>query len=503
MDSATLRAAHGSRQAGAAARAGLVAGVACVALAAACSPRPAAPDLDGLYSRAAAFEYPERNPVIVIPGILGSKLVDADTGTIVWGAFGGGAADPETPEGVRLVALPMREGEPLAALTDDVRPAGALDRVKIDVLGLPLELTAYAQILATLGIGGYRDQTLAQAGAIRYGTGHFTCFQFDYDWRRDNVENARRLDAFVREKRAQVQREIASRFGVVDHDVHFDIIAHSMGGLVTRYFLRYGTQDLPPDGSLPESSWAGTRYVDKVVLIGTPNAGSIQALHQLVEGADFGPLVPRYSPALVGTFPSLYELLPRGRHGALVQVEGDGRGAGSSAAMKPQPVADFLDPELWERMDWGLASPAQDGELARLLPDVADAGARRRVALDHLRKSLTRARQFHAALDAPGVLPPGLELHLIASDALATDAVSAVDPTTGALTHLATAPGDGTVTRASALMDERLGRATWSPRLVSPIPWSSVTFLFTDHLGLTQDPAFTDNVLYLLLERPG
>ncbi|MBK7975502.1 MAG: hypothetical protein IPK07_20205 [Deltaproteobacteria bacterium] len=217
------------------------------------------PDLDGLYSRAAAFEYPERNPVIVIPGILGSKLVDAATGTIVWGAFGGGAADPETPEGARLVALPMREGAPLEALTDEVRPAGALDRVKIDVLGLPLELTAYAQILATLGIGGYRDQTLAQAGAIQYGNGHFTCFQFDYDWRRDNVENARRLDAFIREKRAQVQREIASRFGVIDHDVHFDIIAHSMGGLVTRYFLRYGTQDLPADGSLPESSWAGAR----------------------------------------------------------------------------------------------------------------------------------------------------------------------------------------------------------------------------------------------------
>lgn len=25
-------------------------------------------------------------------------------------------------------------------------------------------------------------------------------------------------------------------------------------------------------------------------------------------------------------------------------------------------------------------------------------------------------------------------------------------------------------------------------------------FLFTDHLGLTRDPAFTDNVLFLLLE---
>jgi len=29
-----------------------------------------------------------------------------------------------------------------------------------------------------------------------------------------------------------------------------------------------------------------------------------------------------------------------------------------------------------------------------------------------------------------------------------------------------------------------------------------VLFLFRDHLGLTQDPAFIDNLLYLLLEEP-
>ena len=57
------------------------------------------------------------------------------------------------------------------------------------------------------------------------------------------------------------------------------------------------------------------------------------------------------------------------------------------------------------------------------------------------------------------------------------------------------------MTRASALMDERIG-GTWSPRLRTPIVWSGVYFLFTDHLGLTKDPAFTDNVLFILLEAP-
>ena len=42
----------------------------------ACSAPPRVPDLGGLYSELAQNEDPYRNPVILIPGILGSKLVD-------------------------------------------------------------------------------------------------------------------------------------------------------------------------------------------------------------------------------------------------------------------------------------------------------------------------------------------------------------------------------------------------------------------------------------------
>jgi hypothetical protein len=44
--------------------------------------------------------------------------------------------------------------------------------------------------------------------------------------------------------------------------------------------------------------------------------------------------------------------------------------------------------------------------------------------------------------------------------------------------------------------------ARTSPRVVFPIAWRNVTFLFTDHLALTSNPTFTDNVLYALLEEP-
>ena len=109
----------------------------------------------------------------------------------------------------------MHEGAPLSSLRDSVRPDGALEEVETRVLGLPVALDAYVDILRSLGIGGYRDESGA-LGKVDYGSDPFTCFQFDHDWRRDNVENARRLHQFIQEKRAYVQRKYEKRFGVED-----------------------------------------------------------------------------------------------------------------------------------------------------------------------------------------------------------------------------------------------------------------------------------------------
>jgi hypothetical protein len=443
------------------------------------------PDLGGLYNRSAR-EQRGRNPVIVIPGILGSRLRDAESGRVVWGAFAGNYANPARPDGARLLALPMREGAAFADLRDAAEADRVLDRVRVSLLRLPLEQKAYFQLLATLGAGGYRDETLGLAGAIDYGEGHFTCFQFPYDWRRDNVENARRLHAFVLAKRAYVQAELERRHGVRDADVRFDVVAHSMGGLVARYYLMYGDADLPEGGELPAPTWEGARFVERAVLVGTPNAGSAEALLNLVEGRDFSWLLPEFPPAVLGTMPSLYQLLPRTRHARV--VDGAGR------------TLDLFDPALWETLGWGLASPAQDRVLAELLPGVARPDERRRIAIDHLRKSLDRARRFQASLDLPAAPPPGTSLHLIAGDSEPTASLLAVGPG-GRLRVAARDPGDGTVTRASAIADERVGGA-WRPEVASPVAWDRVTFLFRDHLGITTDPAFTDNLLYLLLEEP-
>ena len=116
---------------------------------------------------------------------------------------------------------------------------------------------AQPSLLVGSGSGSAVQSSCAegQAGAIDYGEDHYTCFQFDYDWRRDIVESAQRLHAFVLKKRRYVQEEIRKRFIVSDADVRFDLVAHSMGGLVARYYLRYGAADLPADGSLPPLTW--------------------------------------------------------------------------------------------------------------------------------------------------------------------------------------------------------------------------------------------------------
>lgn len=462
-------------------------------------PAEAAPDLERIYGVAAREIGEARTPVIVIPGILGSKLEDRDSGGQVWGALTYNAAkvaDADREDPFRLIALPIAEGVPLERLTDRVTATEALDSLEVDVAFFVrgLRIAAYRDILGTLGVGRYVDETLLRAGndetgffegEVDYAGLHSTCFQHAYDWRRDIAEAAALLDDHI----SYAQESVRAARGLgADEPVRVDVVAHSMGGLVLRYYLRYGVQPLRDDGVAPELTWAGAQHVRNAVLVGTPNAGSVHALRQLVEGFDTRPVGPNYQPALLGTFPAIYQLLPRARHAHVIDADG-------------RPVA-IDDPATWERYGWGLADPAQDRFVRWLLPEVEDAADRRRIAIDHIAKSLRRASALHAALDATPATPPPpwLRLHLFAGDATDTPAVLRVDDR-GRLSVAESLPGDGTVTRVAALMDERIAGA-WTPGVRSPILWHRVQFIPAEHLAMTRHPSFSNNLLYLLLEEP-
>ncbi|CAK9069655.1 Uncharacterized protein SCF082_LOCUS34832, partial [Durusdinium trenchii] len=244
---------------------------------------------------------------------------------------------------------------------------------------------------------------------------------------------------------------------------------------------------LPDDGSLPELNWAGARNVRQSILVGTPNAGSAKALEQLVKGLNLNPLFPNYRPAVLGTMPSIYQLLPRPRHATVID----------RATGKP---LDVLDVETWKRFEWGLASPKSDKVLRWLLPEVESEEERSEIALDHLEKCLARADQLFRALDTPASPPEGTTISIFIGDARQTNNVLAIDEE-GRIRVQDRSPGDDTVTRLSALMDERQGRE-YAAGLDSPIAWDRVQFINADHLGLTRSPEFVNNLLYMLLEQP-
>ena len=445
--------------------------------------------LGEIYDNLAQLPDYERNPVIVIPGILGSKLIDDKTGEVVWGEMGPKDVSALKTRSLTELALPMQLGVPLSQLRDDVRENGPLDKAVFHILGIPIKVNAYQQLLATLGVGGYRDadfQGKLRNNEVDYGEDHITCFQFSYDWRRDVSESAAQLHQYIEETNRYTREQYRIRYGIENPNLKFDIVAHSMGGLVARYYLRYGNQPLPEDGSLPVLNWEGTRHVGRVFLVGTPNLWSTQTLIEMKEGITLAAPFPKFPPAVVGTIPSAYQLLPRNRDLPVVTKDG-------------QPL-DLFASETWQLLEWGLSDPAQDRKLKRLLPG-RTREERLEIALDHQAKCLARAEQLHRSLDLTAEFPTGVEVHLYAGDAERTLHQLRVDPKNGRITQEIKTAGDSTVTRTSALAERRSSEE--HRHIERLIPWNSETFLSADHLGLTRERTFVDNVLNQLTSVPG
>ncbi|MCH9023495.1 MAG: hypothetical protein IID32_12135 [Planctomycetes bacterium] len=469
------------------------------------------PAIAQIYKEAAQAET--RNPVIVIHGMLGSTLVQRSTQQTVWGAFTWKTSNPKTRDGAKAFSLPLVIPKQVAydPAEEDVHVTGPLGLLKLGFVRGIIEVEIYANILRALGVGGYSDQIYRDPLSPIYADDHYTCFSFSYDWRRDNVANAMLLHRFIQEKRKEISRtaglkiirlrtsgqpeelreaQVLERW--LDEGYKFDIVAHSMGGLIVRYYLRYGNQDLPQDGSVPRITWAGCGEIDRAILVGTPNFGSMEAFKTLIEGKVWGGGLLHYDAALIGSLPSMYQMMPRQRHGLIVSDDDQ------------TTELDLYDPAIWRLNQWGLMSPSSNRYLRWMGTHGTNDEQRQKQAYAYLSWCLKRAKQFHKAIDLWPQSKCPSSLYLFSGDAEKTLSRVKMTKFGGRLKPLFTGkdlyePGDTTVARYSAIGDERHGRE-YSIGLASPIPWKNVTFLSDDHMGLTRNPHFINNLLFILLE---
>ena len=196
-------------------------------------------------------------PVVFVPGILGSRLCDS-SGKVLWG---------RSDSLSNLSDLALRP-QPKPGVTS----CGIV--TEIQILGPLWSIHQYDSLLETFQRLGYREGE--------------NLFVFDYDWRQSNFNTAKRLAEFIHTK--------------VRPGVSFDIVAHSMGGLVTRIYLH----DLPDEDA---------KRIRTAFYMGTPFSGSANTFGLISHG--WGAIENRIAGGkerireTVLSLPSFIELLPR------------------------------------------------------------------------------------------------------------------------------------------------------------------------------------------------
>jgi pimeloyl-ACP methyl ester carboxylesterase len=236
-----------------------------------------------LIQEIAAFESEEamettvRDLIVLIPGILGSVL--QYHGQDLWaqtpGAFLRAMLNP-----TEVWKLHLNHDDPEQ---DHLGDGITAPRLMPGIYGLHgLGLGAGYTPVDTF-MKDYFD--LASNTAHSYHTGRYV--HFPYDWRRDNRYTARRLKRFVDQHLAELRH--------TDPGAKVVILAHSMGGLIARYYLDV----------LEGENWQDCRAL---ITFGTPFRGSVAAIDALSNGIK---KLNRDVTPMLRSFTSVYQLLPR------------------------------------------------------------------------------------------------------------------------------------------------------------------------------------------------
>jgi hypothetical protein len=223
----------------------------------------------------AVASRPPARPLIIIPGLEGSRLVSVETGEAVWSAS---LPLLVAGRGLEKLALPVADAGSERPV-EDLRPDGIIRRV--------LAADFYGDLITTLERDAGYDCVAPEQ--IVNGT---NCVILAWDWRSDLVEAAGVLDQTIRRLRDATG----------DPDLRADVVAHSAGALVVQYYVRYGSADVL-DAPLPaRPPMTGAGSLGTVLLAAPPNFGSIFGLQRVMRGSRIG--LARVPPELMATIPA-------------------------------------------------------------------------------------------------------------------------------------------------------------------------------------------------------
>lgn len=434
------------------------------------------PDLSRLYSTA---ELPHRlydagsgykqPPVILIHGAFGSRLSEVKTNEEYW------------PGGFWRILF--SDYEDIALPINNINKSEkTLNLVASKVTDEVVGNDYYGAITRTLeSVGGYIKGILGEPQT----TNKRRYYQFVYDWRQDNVQTARQLDDLIE----QIRRDYN------DPELKVDIVAHSMGGLITRYYLRYGREDVLDDNDFHVNGY-GFERVNKVILLGTPNLGSVSALLEVLRGLKIGlNEIPSY---IMLTWPSTYQLFPHPIQTSMITL--DGRTL----------ERDIFDINIWRAFQWSIFNPDTRQSI------IEERGESYYYALvDYFKKHVERGRRFLWSLSVP--TPESNVKHIVfGGDCKLTPARFLVEEVAGEsivrlfpdeienpvaginYDLLMLEPGDGRVTKPSLFARDALD-PTIPRHRYSYFPLDYSMMLCETHATLTGNIHFQDNLLNVLL----
>lgn len=310
-----------------------------------------------------APETPGRTtPVVFVPGITGSQLLDAEHGDRV--AWGSGWKLLLPRDGAHALAPPLAPG---LEAEDTLRAGDVLRSIDLLFISRPI----YGPLLDALVAAGYR------IGDPKSPSAEATLYPFGYDWRRDPVETAAALERLL-------TGIAASRGGG-----GVDLVCQSNAARICRWVAKYGGASVEQVSSRREIEGPNVA-IERMVLVGASNAGAVRTLRELDRGRRYLPSGRRMTPETLASLASLMGDLPPAGSSLFVDANGE-------------PVdLDLHDATTWLVERWSIfRGSAQD----RL-----DApGTRRRFGsledqLHALQRALDRARATSAALarDASG-----------------------------------------------------------------------------------------------------